>query len=302
MELGFIGIGAMGQPMAHNLLDADHNLTVYNRTRAKAEELKDRGARIVDSPAEVADNASIVLTMVSDDEAMTDVVFGSETGAIDFGDGFIESLGENAVHLASSTVSPELSRELFTAHDDRNQDYMAAPVFGKPTFAEDGTLSVVTAGRDQTVQRCVPVFEAIGRQYFQLGTEPFKANVVKLIGNFTIASMMETLGECFALMRKAGIDPNEFLKVINSSLFDSPLYEAYGETIANGNYDPAGFRFDLGLKDMGLARGVAEENEAPMPLLSLIHDHFLSGVARDMNDKDWAALGQLAEERAGLSS
>jgi 3-hydroxyisobutyrate dehydrogenase-like beta-hydroxyacid dehydrogenase len=302
MKIGFIGTGAMGQPMARNLLEEDHELSVFNRTRSKAEELEDHGGRVVGSPAEAAENASVVVTMVSDDDAMTDVVFGSEVGMIDVGDGLIETLGEDAVHLASSTISPDLSRDLFKAHDDRNQDYVAGPVFGKPTFAEEATLSVVSAGHDQAVERCVPIFEAIGRQYFQIGTEPFKANIVKLIGNFTIASMMETLGESFALMQKSGIDPNEFLDVINSSLFDSPLYEAYGETIANGNYETAGFRFDLGLKDMGLARKVAEDNEAPMPMLSLIHDHFLSGVAKDMNDMDWAGLGQLAEERAGINS
>ena len=297
MEVGFIGTGSMGKPMAENILEAGHELTVYNRTKSKTKSLGEAGATVVDSPAEAARKNPLVVTMVSDDEAMNDVVFGSDDG-----DGLINGLSEDALHVAMSTISPETSRTLAEAHRASNQEYVAAPVFGKPNFAENGTLSVVAAGPEEPVKRCRPLFGAVGRQHFVVGTEPFKANIVKVIGNFTIAAMMETLGECFALAEKAGVDASQFLEVINDSLFDSPLYEAYGESILEKDFEPAGFKLELGLKDMRLAQETAREHDAPMPLLSLVHDNLLSAVANGRGDIDWSGLGQVAARNAGLGS
>ena len=300
MQIGFIGTGSMGKPMAQNLLEAGHELVIYNRTPSKASSLEESGAHLAETPAEVAEDAAVVVTMVSDDGAMTDVVFGSEDGDVALGTGLVETLSDEAIHLAMSTISPETSRTLRTAHADRNQRYVAAPVFGKPSFAEDATLSVVAGGPENSVETCLPIFKAVGRQHFVVGSDPAKANIVKLAGNFTIASMMETLGESFALMEKAGIEPEDFLNVINQSLFDSPLYEAYGRTIAERDFEPAGFQLELGLKDMRLTGEVAQEHEAPMPLLSLLHDNLLSAVANGRGSEDWSALGGFVAERAGL--
>lgn len=299
MEIGFIGTGSMGKPMARNLLEYGHDLSVYNRTASRVEDLEADGATCVETPYQVASDRRVVVTMVSDDQAMKDVVFGSKNGSTAEGEGLIDGLPSEGIHLAMSTISPETSRELQQAHDERDQHFVAAPVFGKPTFAEEATLSVVAGGSDEVIQQCEPIFDAVGRQYFSVAEEPYKANIVKLAGNFTIASMMETLGETFTLMRKADVEPEQFLEIINESLFDSPLYEAYGSSMAEREYE-AGFTLELGLKDMTLAQETAQEHETPMPLLNLVHEHLLSGVAKDLGDKDWTGIGAVIEERANL--
>lgn len=301
MNIGFIGTGSMGKPMAKNILENGHELTVYNRTPSRTRDLEEDGAVSVETPSQAASERSVVVTMVSDDRALKDVVFGSETGSTDEGDGLLEGLSADGVHLAMSTISPETSRELQEAHTEHDQHFVAAPVFGKPNFSREGTLSVVAGGTEEIVERCEPVFDAVGRQYFTVAEEPDKANIVKLAGNFTIASMMETLGETFTLMRKADIKPEQFLQIINGSLFDSPLYEAYGSSMAKREYE-AGFTLELGLKDMTLARETAQEHETPMPLLNLVHEHLLSGVARDLGEKDWTGIGAVIEGQAGLDA
>ncbi|MFB6347783.1 MAG: NAD(P)-dependent oxidoreductase [bacterium] len=300
MNIGFIGTGSMGTPMALNLIEHDHNLTVYNRTSHKTDPLVEAGADEVQHPAGAAQGNSIVITMVSDDSAVEEVVFGDERGEIPPEQGLLNGLEEHSIHLAMSTISPETSRTLRETHENHDQQFVAGPVFGKPDFAEEGTLSVVVAGQRDPVESCKPVYEAVGRQFFVVGQAPHKASAVKLAGNFTIASMMETLGECFALMQKAGVDRDTFLDVINESLYDSPLYKNYGSLIADGDFEPAGFKLKLGLKDMRLTENMARDYEAPMPFLSVVHDHFLEAVARGDGNIDWAGLGKLADQRAGV--
>jgi len=292
MKLGFIGLGEMGRAMAHNLLAAGHDLTVYNRTRARAEPLREEGARVAESPAEAAQGNEAVVTMLADDKAVEEVVFGAE--------GLVEGLGEGAVHVSSSTLSVELSERLLKAHQARGQGYVSAPVFGRPDAAAARQLWVVAAGRPADVDRCVPVFSAIGRGLSRLGDAPPAANVVKLTGNFIIASMIESLAEAFTLARKSGVEPAVFLEVFRSVMGRSPILDRYAGMIAEGAYTPAGFKMYLGLKDVSLTLAAAAGAEVPMPLASLLRDQMLSAVAQGRGDLDWAALAELAAERAGL--
>jgi 3-hydroxyisobutyrate dehydrogenase-like beta-hydroxyacid dehydrogenase len=291
MEIGFIGLGAMGEPMARNLLRAGHTLKVYNRTRSRAEALAGSGVTLVNTPA-AACTAGVVATMMADDRAMEEVVFGE--------DGVLQGLPSGGVHVSHSTISTDLSRRLAEAHRRKGQSFVAAPVFGRPDAAQAARLVVVAAGPSEAVERCRPVLEAIGRKLFVIGPEAPAAHTFKLAGNFLIVSMLETLGEAFALLRKSGVDPASFLEILNGSLFQSPLYENYGKMVVEQRYEPPGFKLRLGLKDVRLVLAAAEEAAAPMPLASLIHDNLLSGVAQGMGEYDWSAVARVAAQKAGL--
>ena len=287
MKLAFIGLGKMGSGIARNLLRAGHQLTVYNRTREKAEALVAEGARVANSPAEAVRGAEAVHTMLSDDAAVREVVFGR--------DGFAATMGRDAVHISHSTISTALARELAAA----GHGYLSATVFGRPEAAEAKKLVVVTAGPPDQVARFRPLLDAIGRQTVVAGTEPWQANAIKLCGNFMIASMLEAFGEAYALMRKAHIDPHAFLEAMNG-LFASPVYANYGAMIADEKFEPAGFALKLGLKDMRLALAAAEECSAPMPMTSVVHDRFLSAAANGQGEMDWSSIARVAARGAGL--
>jgi 3-hydroxyisobutyrate dehydrogenase-like beta-hydroxyacid dehydrogenase len=277
--------------MARNLLRAGHTLTVYNRTRSKAEPLAAEGARVADSPAAAVRECEVVVTMLADDDAVEQAVFGDA--------GLASGLKAGAVHISSSTISTNLARRLAAEHAKRGQEYLSAPVFGRPEAAEAKKLVVVTAGPTQTVNRCQPVFDAVGRQTFVAGAEPSQANAVKLCGNFMIASMIETFGEAYATLRKANVAPHMFLDVMNA-LFASPVYANYGRIIADEQFEPAGFALKLGLKDIRLVLETAQECVAPMPVASLIRDHFLSAIALGQGESDWSSLGRIPARHAGL--
>ncbi len=293
MKISFIGLGNMGLPMARNLLQAGYTVTVYNRTRARADQLKQLNPIVADSPAAAARDAEVLVTMVADDAALEDVLLGPQ--------GALAALPRGAIHVSMSTISPALSRRLAERHDAAGQTYVAAPAFGRPEAAEAKKLWIVAAGPADALQRCRPVLDALGQGVTVVGDDPARANVIKLAGNFLLAAAIEAMGEAFALTRKYGVAPADVLDIVNGRLFRSPIYENYGKLIAEERYEPAGFKLKYGLKDIRLALGAADEVAAPMPLASLIRDRYLSGVARGWSDSDWAALARIAAADAGLT-
>lgn len=295
MKVAFIGLGNMGAEMAPHILTAGHELTVYNRTRSATERLQKLGARVADSPADAVQEAEVLLTIVANDTALKDVIFGT----IEI-PGAIDKLARDAVHVSMSTISLALSQQLEQAHKRAGQAYLAAPVFGRPETARSAKLWVVSAGESKQIERCRPLFEAMGQGVFVVGDQPHLANLVKVTGNFAIASVLETLSEAFVLMQKSGISPLEFLSIINTAVFKSPVYEVLGTMIAEDRYEPAEFKLHLGLKDVRLVLEAAESAAVPLPLASLLRDHFLSGVARGDSDIDWSAVGRVNASNAGL--
>ena len=291
MDVGFIGLGHMGAQMARNLLKAGHRLTVYNRTRGKAEPLAREGAQVVDRIADAC-RGDVLITMLSDDAAVEGVVFGDG--------GALSALGRNAIHISMSTISVALSDRLAEAHGKAGQGYVAAPVFGRPEAAAAAKLFIVAAGADAMLARCQPLFDAMGQETFVISTKQSDANLVKLSGNFLIASVLESLGEAFALVRKAGIDPNRYLDILTNSLFSAPVYRTYGPIIAEDKQPTGGFKMSLGLKDIRLALAAADAMAVPMPVASLVRDHYIEGVAKGEGDADWSGLARLAARRAGL--
>jgi 3-hydroxyisobutyrate dehydrogenase-like beta-hydroxyacid dehydrogenase len=292
MKVAFIGLGNMGEPIARNLLAAGHEVIAYNRTRSRAEELSKAGARVTASAGVAAAQAEVAMTMLADDSAVEQVVFGPG--------GVLDKLPPGAVHVSLSTISVDFAERLTAAHAQRGQQYISAPVFGRPGAATEGKLFVVAAGAKSAVERCQPLFDAIGQRTFMVGEQPSAANVVKVAGNFMVACVIEGLGEAIALGRKHGIEASAFVEMMTASIFPAPVYKIYGQHIADENFEPAGFRLALGLKDVRLALAAAEKAAVPMPFASVLRDRALSGMARGMADLDWSSMARLAAEAAGL--
>jgi 3-hydroxyisobutyrate dehydrogenase-like beta-hydroxyacid dehydrogenase len=290
MDVGFIGLGHMGSGMVASLLKAGHEVTVYNRTRAKAEPLVAQGAKLAGSIADAC-RGSAVITMLADDEAMDSVVFGEI--------GVLANLSKDAIHICSSTISTALSAKLAEFHAKAEQWYIAAPVFGRPDVAAAGRLFIVAAGSANAIATATPLFDAIGQKTFVVSENPNLANLVKLSGNFLIATVIESLGEAMALVGKGGVDRHQYLEILTSTLFGAPVYKTYGTLIANRKFEPAGFAASLGHKDIRLTLAAAEELRVPLPLASLVRDRFLTLLAQGGAQLDWSAIAGLAARDAG---
>jgi 3-hydroxyisobutyrate dehydrogenase-like beta-hydroxyacid dehydrogenase len=290
MKVGFIGLGHMGAGMAANLLKAGHDVTVYNRERTKVEALVAQGAKAAASVSDAC-RGDAVLTMLADDRAVESIVFS--------GSGIIDSLPAGAIHISSSTISVVLSERLEAAHAKAGQLFVAAPVIGRPDAAAAGQLYVVAAGAPDAVKAAASLFDAIGQKTFVVSETPKDGNLVKLSGNFLIASVIESIGEAMALIGKAGIDRRQYLDILTSTLFDAAVYKTYGGLIADGKFEPAGFAAPLGAKDIRLTLAAAEDLRVPMPLASLLRDRFLTLLAHGGDKLDWSAIGQLAAKDAG---
>jgi 3-hydroxyisobutyrate dehydrogenase-like beta-hydroxyacid dehydrogenase len=293
MKIGFIGLGQMGSGMAANLLKAGHEVWVYNRTAGKTENLVRMGAKLLGDISTVG-MCDAVITMLANDEAVESVVFGNS--------GVITSLPKNAVHVSCSTISVALAQRLAAAHETAGQNFLSAPVFGRPDAAAAGKLFVVVGGAADVIKSCMPLLEAIGQKTFVMSDRPEAANLVKLSGNFLIASVIEALGEAIALIGKGGVDRQKYLDLLTSTLFNAPVYKTYGGLIVEGKFEPPGFAALLGQKDIHLALAAADALRVPMPLAGLIRDRFLTLLAHGGESLDWSAIGQLAARDSGVIS
>ncbi|HEY1441183.1 MAG TPA: NAD(P)-dependent oxidoreductase [Mycobacterium sp.] len=293
MDIGFIGLGNMGHGMATNLLKAGHQITVHNRSLGKAEALVQQGATAARNVAE-ASAGEVVFTMLSDDEAVENVAFGEN--------GIVASLAPGATHVSSSTISVALSERLTAAHAEAGQQYAAAPVFGRPEAASAAKLFVIAAGAPQVLEPLVPLFDAIGQRTFVVSDQPHTANLVKLSGNFLLASAIETVSEAVALVGKAGVNRQQYVDILTSTLFAAPAYQIYGRLIARQEFEPAGMAASLGLKDVRLVLAAAEGLQVPLPVASVLRDRLLTLVATGGGHLDWSALATLADRDAGLTS
>jgi 3-hydroxyisobutyrate dehydrogenase-like beta-hydroxyacid dehydrogenase len=290
MKVGFIGLGQMGFGMAASLLKAGHEVTVYNRTPSKADGLVKKGAvvakRISDACA-----GDAVFTMLANDAAVESVVYGDQ--------GVRASLHKGAVHVSSSTISVALCERLAIDHAAIGQRFAAAPVFGRPDVAAAGELTVVAAGTQDAIAEVSPLLDAVGRRTFVMSDQPQAASLVKLSGNFLIASVIEALGEAIALVGKEGIDRERYLEMLTSTLFNAPVYKIYGKMIVDSKFEPPGFAAPLGYKDIRLVLAAAGELCVPMPLASLLRDRFLTLFAHGGEKLDWSAIGRLPARDAG---
>ncbi len=292
-EIGFIGLGAMGEPIAANLAAAGYKLRVYNRTASKADALVAAGATRVERPGDAAPAGAVAITMLADDAALEQVTLGA--------DGLAKRLGSGGIHISMSTVAPATARRLAQHHADCGNTYIAAPVFGRPDAAKAKRLWVLASGPAAQKTAIRPLLEAIGQGIFDFGEDPGAANVAKLAGNFLIAANLEAMSEAFAMAEKQGVDRAAVADLLAKTLFACPIYQGYGKAIAEKRFTPVGFRMPLGLKDVELALRTAAEVTMALPIASLVRDRFLASLAKGRADMDWSAIALSVLDDAGLS-
>lgn len=288
MKVGFVGLGNMGEAIASNVLKSGHELTVFNRTASKCAELERNGARVAKHVEELT-ASEVLISMLSDDSALE---------AVDAA--VFDSLDSSTIHVSMSTVSAKLMKKLSAKYTEARKFLVSCPVFGRPPVARAAQLVILASGPASAIEKIKPVIEPLGRKLVIVGDEPEQATLIKLGGNFMIASILEGLGETCALVEKAGVNKEEFLNLICEDVFQSPRMKSYGEIIANERYSPAGFPMELGLKDLRLVLAAGDDLQVPMPFASIIRDNFISGLARGKGQLDWSALAQVAKENAGL--
>jgi 3-hydroxyisobutyrate dehydrogenase-like beta-hydroxyacid dehydrogenase len=277
----------MGSRIASNVVDAGYQVRVWNRSRAAVDAIARLGAR----PAATARDAfsgDIVFSMLADDAAVHAVI-----------DPLLDGAPKGLVHVNMATISIPLARDLAARHRAHGLAYVAAPVFGRPELAGAAKLTIVAAGEPAAIARVEPLLDVIGQRTWVIGTQPERANVVKLAGNFMLGAAVLAMAEASAMAWRNGIAPAELLDVLTHGVFTAPAYKTYGALIGKQQYEPAGFRLSLLLKDLRLALEAADAVQAPMPLADVVYDALLEAAARGDGDRDVAALAAVAMRRVG---
>ena len=292
-EIGFAGLGRMGAAMAANLAADGGRVVAYVRRPEQMDRLAALGVRPTTDVTELF-GCDVVVSMLPDDAAVGGVVFGGE-GVPGLGSG----LKPGGIHLSMSTISTAAASRLAGEHARRGQGYVAAPVFGNPQAAAARQLFIVAAGDAADVARCHPIFDSLGQKTFVAGEGPWRANLIKLLGNMMSATALEMISEAVAVSLKRGLDPQLFIDIMTSTMFGGRAHKIYGDRIVSQSYAP-GFVLPLVLKDVRLALAEAECAGAPMPTVSVVRDRLITGLARGYADLDWTALGLIAAEEAGL--
>lgn len=297
ITVGFIGLGHMGMAMAANLAAAGILVTGYVRQRDRAAELAGLGI-LPTTEVQSLFNYDIVITMLPDDAAVRDVVFGrKDLGIV----GLASGLKRGAVHLCMATISTSMALQLATEHARCGQGYVAAPVLGNPEAAKARQLFILAAGAETDIERCRPLFDVLGQKMFSISAEPWQANLIKLLGNMMTATTLEMMAELITVARKRGLDPEIFINIMTSTMFGGRAHKVYGDKIVSQSYAP-GFVLPLALKDVRLALAEADDAGAPMPSVNVVRDRLITGIARGYAGLDWTALGLIAGEEAGLNS
>lgn len=289
MEIGMIGVGRMGSAMARNLIKAGHSVYLYDAVPDGPRSLEKEGGYVVAS-AKDAFRGDVCITMLSNDDAMRSV----------FIDGGLPPQGAKTIHMNMATASVAMAQELAAHHKERGVPYVAACVWGRPDVAAAAKLSIVAAGEEAAVDKVEPLFKVIGQRHTIVGTDPVMANVAKIAGNLMVAAAIEAMGEAAALVRAYGLNSADFLTMVNTALFDVPVYRGYGDAIGNSKYEPPGFDLTLGFKDVRLALAASEKKNVPLPFANVLRDAFLDAIAHGDSKKDWAAIATVAARRAGL--
>eukprot|EP00310_Coccolithus_braarudii_P019215 CAMPEP_0183344552 /NCGR_PEP_ID=MMETSP0164_2-20130417/10199_1 /TAXON_ID=221442 /ORGANISM="Coccolithus pelagicus ssp braarudi, Strain PLY182g" /LENGTH=349 /DNA_ID=CAMNT_0025515563 /DNA_START=69 /DNA_END=1117 /DNA_ORIENTATION=+ len=297
MKVGFVGLGAMGMPMALNLMDAGHTIRVFDLNELAVGQAVEKGAQRAASPREAADGVDVLVTMVPNDAVLKQVVSDERSGVL---------ATLKGVHVSCSTVHPDTSRELAALHEAAGSGFVGAPIFARADGVAQRLASFCVGGKEAAVAMALPILEANSNGVFRFGEDPGAGNVVKLCGNYMIASAIESCSEALSLAEKSGLDRAAVMGMLNSTIFDCLIYKGYGERVARRSHTPGdplvgpGFQLELGLKDVTLALDVAHKVQAPMPFASVLHDQFLAAAAKGRGKMDWSAIGLGVSEAAGV--
>jgi 3-hydroxyisobutyrate dehydrogenase-like beta-hydroxyacid dehydrogenase len=291
-HIGFIGTGNMGQPMAHNLLRAGFDLSVYDINAANLAPLVKQGAYWAFLPGDVVEPGGIVITMVPDDATLLQVTTGE--------DGILGRIGSNGVHLSLSTISPRTSEELAAVYMQQGSTFLGGTVYCRPELAAARKLAILISGPHQARERIRPILTTLGERIFDFGEAAGAANVVKLIANFLLGVTLEAIAEGLALGERNGLDRRGIIDMVRQTLFDGVVFNTYGPMIAHKTYAPARFPVLLGYKDMQLVSSIAARAHVPMPLLNVVHNRLMTCIAHGWLEQDWSSLDRAVLQDAGL--
>lgn len=289
-KIGFIGLGTMGAHMATNLLEAGYELTVYNRTWSKMEALREKGAHVADSPADAARRSDIIITMLTADHAVEEVVLGEN--------GVIHGVSQGSILIDCSTISPNTSKKIASLLAEHGVEHLDAPVTGSEPQAKEGSLTFMVGGKKYIYDSCLPLFEVMGNRFYYLG-ESGSGSYAKLANNTIGAINLLSLSEGLALVAKAGIDPRQFLQIIGGGGARSGMADNKGPKILKRDFQPH-FKTALMHKDLGLAASLASELNVPTPVLSLVKELFSMAVAKGYAMEDMCSVIKMYEEWADI--
>jgi 3-hydroxyisobutyrate dehydrogenase-like beta-hydroxyacid dehydrogenase len=292
VNIGFIGLGRMGRGMAGRILSGGHRLAVYDVVASQLGDAVAAGASAAATVADVCYSREVVVTMLVEDATVSDVTLRPG--------GIRDSLPPGSIHLAMGTYGVAAIRTLTAAHAEADQFLVAAPVLGRPDLAATGQLGIVTAGPEEAVRRCEPLFQVIGRRAFHAGAQPEAATVVKLANNLVLGCAMVAMAEGFSLVRKYGVEPQVLYEVMTEGLFAAPAYKGYGKTMVEQTYEPPGSPITVGLKDANLIQAAADLARVPLPSFNVYRDRLLGAVAHGDGNKDQAALAREQARACGL--
>jgi 3-hydroxyisobutyrate dehydrogenase-like beta-hydroxyacid dehydrogenase len=282
MKTGFIGLGALGSIMVRNLLEKGLEVHIYNRTPEKMEEFRGK-AILHNNVASLAQTCDIVLSIVSDDKALEAICIGENQ--------LIQNLKPGSVHVCLSTIAVSTAKRMSEAHNARGIDYTTATIIGRPEAARNRNLVICYSGKTGKQEDVFEVLKNLGgAKIFQFGDDPGMAAAVKLSNNFIIAAAIEAIGEGFNLAERAGVDVKAFYEMITDFLFNCPIYKNYGKIIIEENYKEPGFTTQLGLKDMRLVEGLANEVSVKMPFAGIVSNRLLANLDRGRKDWDWTSF------------
>jgi 3-hydroxyisobutyrate dehydrogenase-like beta-hydroxyacid dehydrogenase len=274
MEIGIIGLGAMGRAIARNLAAAGHAVKAWNRSGGDV-----AGVLMVETPAQAL-QADVGLTMLSDDAAIRHVLL--DTAALSQARGGL-------VHIVASTISVAFAHELVAYHGAAGIGYVAAPVLGRPEVAAKGELQVLAAGAPAALETVRPVLEVIGKRIWDMGTEPPTAHAAKIACNMMITMAIEAMAEAVVLTESHGVARERFFDLILNTLFGGRSYQVYSDKILHDRYDP-GFKASLGLKDLRLAHAAAEELGRNLPMLDAVRHRMDEAVSAGGGERDWSVM------------
>jgi 2-hydroxy-3-oxopropionate reductase len=290
-KIGFVGLGIMGGPMARNVMDAGHDLVVFNRTRPKAEKL------VIDNPAEVADSISglarqsdIVITMLPGPPEVEAVVAGEG--------GLLDSVSQGALLVDMSTSSPVLARELAREASRRGIGMLDAPVSGGDVAAEEGTLSIMVGGEETDFARAYPLFEAMGGTIVHVG-ESGAGQVTKAANQIVVALVLEAVSEALVLGSRAGVEPSKLIEVLSGGLAANRAMEVKRDKLLGHDFQPGG-KVEFHHKDLGIALEAGREYGVSLPVTAIVDQMFGELKSRGRGGWDHSALLTLIEERSGI--
>ena len=280
MKIGIIGTGMLGEAVGLHLLDVGYEVIVFNRTKEKTENLKKNGAIVVESPKHVAENSDLVITVVKDADAVNDVIFGSS--------GVIIGKHDGMCIADMSTVNPNSSKEISKKVTTAGIDYLEIPVMGGPNVAIDGKLVLMASGRKDIFEKFKKVFDTIAEQSFYLGNTG-TAHSIKLAMNLQISMLALSLSEGITLTKKAGFDPEMFLKILNSTYFKTGMSEGKAYKMIKGSYEPTFTLANL-KKDLDTIYDAADSCNAELPMAKLARKIYADAKDAGFGDVDYTGI------------